>query len=275
MLENFKHINSQGEVLDFLSLGIYANENELRDYEWSVTTENNLIAGFSRGVVNRTIPFMFYCNEDKAVEIKNQFYEHFDIDIITFKPGYFQINEYKFYCYITQNKKSNYLRSKRYLEIEIQVTSDRPSWVKEDIYSFFGNQVTNIKADSEKMYSYSYPYTYGRNLGSSELLLDTLGSNEFKLIVYGPVSNPSITIGENLYNVNIDLNVSEYLTIDSKEREIYVTDIYGNKENVFNKRNKENYIFSKINKGNQSVLWSGGFGFDIIIYDERSEPKWI
>ena len=43
MLDKFTHTNSKGETLDFLSLGIFANENELRDYEWSYTTSSAFI----------------------------------------------------------------------------------------------------------------------------------------------------------------------------------------------------------------------------------------
>ena len=95
------------------------------------------------------------------------------------------------------------------------------------------------------------------------------------MIVYGPVNNPSVTIGNHLYNVNCEVDSSEYLVIDSIEREIYIISNFGEKKNVFNKRNNESYIFQKINHGINSVIWSGGFGFDITVYDERSEPEWI
>lgn len=275
MLEKLKHVNSQGETLDFLSLGIYINYNELRDFEWSAETENDLITKIKRGVVNKTIPFIFYCDEDEAVNIKNQFYEHFEKDVINLKPGYFEINEYRYYCYVTKNKKSNYLKSKRYLEIEVQITSDQPKWVKERTYSFIPKPNNAFITAENKTYPYVYEYTYGESDGIGEMIIDSLGESDFKIIVYGPVANPSIMIGEYLYNVDCDIGISEYLSIDSKTREIFITDISGNKINVFDKRNKENYIFQKIKPGNIPVIWSGGFGFGVIVFDERSEPKWI
>ena len=72
MLEKFTHTNSNGETLDFVSMGIYINYNQLRDYEWDVTIENNRIKGFSRGVVKKTIPFVFAVNESQANIIKNK-----------------------------------------------------------------------------------------------------------------------------------------------------------------------------------------------------------
>lgn len=81
MLDRIKHVNSNDEVLDFTSLGIYVNSNDLRDFEWQVKSNNNKITGFYKGIVTKTIPFVFIVNNDKADEIKDTFYEHFEIDV--------------------------------------------------------------------------------------------------------------------------------------------------------------------------------------------------
>ena len=124
MRENLIHVNSRNEVLDFKKLGTLVNYNELRDYEWSYSSENNVITGFTKGIVKKTIPFVFFTNEDKADEIKNKFYEHFDVDVLSKEPGYFKIGDYKYYCYLTKSKKTNYLIDKRYLELSVEITTD-------------------------------------------------------------------------------------------------------------------------------------------------------
>jgi hypothetical protein len=48
----------------------------------------------------------------------------------------------------------------------------------------------------------------------------------------------------------------------------------GTTVNHFNDRNKASYIFEKIPPGNNAITWPGGFGFDVILMEERSEPKW-
>ena len=58
MRENLIHVNSRNEVLDFKKLGTLVNYNELRDYEWSYSSENNVITGFTKGIVKKTIPFV-------------------------------------------------------------------------------------------------------------------------------------------------------------------------------------------------------------------------
>ena len=69
--ENLIHINSKNEMLDFESLGISAESNDLRDFAWEYLTDNNTISSFSKGIATKTIPFIFHCDESKANEIKN------------------------------------------------------------------------------------------------------------------------------------------------------------------------------------------------------------
>lgn len=272
MLERFIHVNSTGDILDFLSLGIYANSNELRNYEWNVSSSNDIITGFTRGVTKKVIPFVFYCESDKANQIKDNFYEHFEIDVLNKSPGYFDINGYRYYCYLTKSNKSDYLYSMKRLTLKVEVLSDHPYWVKEN-KSTYSLETIDTVIDS-KRYQYRYPYIYGKTPGNEFLTNDSLKPSHFRLVIYGPIFAPSISIGGHIYSVNCEISNSEYLVIDSRTREIYIMTISGEKINMFDKRNFDSYIFERIPIGYSLIAWSGGFGFDLIVYDERSEPKW-
>ena len=50
--------------------------------------------------------------------------------------------------------------------------------------------------------------------------------------------------------------------------------VNGERESVFNNRAKKKSIFKKVPPGRQEIVWSGTFDFDLLIYEERSEPKW-
>ena len=39
-------------------------------------------------------------------------------------------------------------------------------------------------------------------------------------------------------------------------------------------KNNESSIWEKIPPGTSIVSWSGGFGFDIILFNERGTPRW-
>ena len=94
-------------------------------------------------------------------------------------------------------------------------------------------------------------------------------------MIFGPVVNPQITIGKNIYMVNIILEGAEYLTIDTRTKTIIKTMANGDAVNAFHCRKKGSAFFGKIEPGMNRVSWTGKFVFSVSIYDERSEPKWI
>ena len=98
----------------------------------------------------------------------------------------------------------------------------------------------------------------------------------FRLIIYGYASNPTLHIGGHEYSVNVEVDDGEYLTIDSVAKTIFLTRNNGEKVNCFNLRNKDSYIFEKIPAGDNAITSPNDqIYFDITLLDERSEPKWI
>lgn len=276
MRESIKHINSIGETLDFTALGVLINYNDLRDYTWSVKTANNKICGFEKGIATKTIPFIFACDEEKANIIKNRFFEHFEIDVLNELQGYFEINGYRLYCYAIKNKKSDYLINKGYLRIELEITSDTPSWKKETSFLLDHSKKSSLNSiNNSKLYAFSYPYQYLSEKKDIEIMNDAIGMSDVIIRIFGPCANPFVKIDKNVYQVNISLTNEEYLEIKTEERTIYKISKFGDRTNVFNFRSKESSnFFSKIPKG-LLIATSNAPISEIIILEQRSEPKWI
>ena len=74
------------------------------------------------------------------------------------------------------------------------------------------------------------------------------------------------------YQINDTLEATEYLVIDSTNHT--VTKYLANSTNVsiFDKRDKTKSVFEKIPAGTLNLTWTGLFGFDLVLFDERSEP---
>lgn len=83
-----------------------------------------------------------------------------------------------------------------------------------------------------------------------------------------------VKIGDNTYQVNVSLNASERLEIDSRRKTVKLVHTDGYAENVLWSAVKEYYIFEKIASGTQIIAWNGSFSFDLILIDKRSEPLW-
>lgn len=272
MLDIIKHINSQNEVLDFIAAGIYLNENDLRDFEWTVTTKNDRITGFKKGVTTKTLSLQFVCNnEQEAAAVKNNFYEHFEIDVLRAAPGYFEINGYKYNCYVIKSAKSEYLANKRLLVLKLTITTDDDAWIKETTHTLDFKELQ--EADDALKYTFNYPFTYRRN--SSVNIINTgLISTEGIIRIYGPAINPLVKIDANVYQVNETLESNEFLEINTKEKSIYKFSSYGDKTNIFNLRNKNYNVFEPIPAGAVNVSANDEFKVDIVCRERRGEPRW-
>lgn len=271
MLERLIYRNHMNEEICSGQDGIFVNSNDLHDFTWNYTSKNNRISGFKRGIVTKTVPVVIQCNtETDGVRIKNKLFECAEKDVLTMQYGRIIIGDYYLQCYITASKKSDYLIGKGYMKASLTVATDLPSWVKETTTTFgYGQGTEGNNLD----FNNDFPYDYTSNLfGKSLNNTDFIDSN-FRMVIYGLCENPTVTIAGHEYNVITNIAANEYLTIDSVEKTIVLTHADGSKENCFNLRNRESYIFEKIPPGVSGVS-SGHFKFDVTLLEERSEPKW-
>ena len=281
MLEQLKYINHVNEVFRFGSSGIFVNTNELHDYEWKVASVGNRISSISREVSTRKLPVVIMCDsEEEGIQARNRLLEIVEKDVLAMQHGKIIIGNYYFRCFVTSSRKTNYLTSKKLMELDLILTSDFPVWVKESTTSFKpANQPMLLALDDETSHGLDFPYDfnydYFNSIAATSLNNPGFVPSNFKIIIYGGCSNPIINIQGHVYQVDCEINPGEYLTIDSTAKTIKLTKGDGSQENHFNDRNKTSYIFEKIPVGVSSVTWDGNFGFDVILLEERSEPKWI
>lgn len=216
-------------------------------------------------------------NEDEFYEAVNTFFEVTEVDNIANQRGKLYIGEYYLDCNIVSSSKSFWKETFRGMENAIKILAPYPFWCHEFTKSFLkGNVSVEEKSAEEYLYyPFSYPYQYSMPSDVGFLQNDHYAACDFKMIIYGPCVNPSILINGHLYEVTATLYAGEYILIDSRENTVYRYKNDGSKENIFNLRNKESGLFEKIPSGRCSILWNtAAFGFDITLFQERSEPKW-
>ena len=275
MLENIKYINHLGEEIAFDgSERIFADYNDLRDYSWNYDSDNNVISNLNRkGVTKKSLPVKIVAaTAEHGIEIRNKLYSVTDKDTMNGKFGRLCIGEYYMKCCISGAKKNSYLYLREYMEIELEVITDAPFWVKEVKTQFRPNQSGTDGLSYAKQYAYRYTdyntrYTITNN---------TLAAAPFRMIIYGPCENPEIFVGTQKYKINVILSANEYLTLTAfeKSKTIIKTGADGAQENCFNLREKSVNVFEPIPTGTFDVTWDGSFAFDLIIFDRRSEPIW-
>lgn len=274
MLEKFKYTNHVGETLEFGVDTLFANSNDLHDFSWEVISANDKISGFNKGIVEKTVPLIIKCQtEEEGLKIRNRLYEVCEKDVRAKKHGRITMGDYYLRCFVTASAKSDYLLHKSYMLVDITIQTDFPDWIKETTTAFRSNSGTGEDAFLDHPFDFPYDFKNGLSIGVLNNT-DFVPSN-FRILIYGTVSKPSVFIGNHEYSVNVNVAEGEFLTIDSVNKTIILTRNDGEQVNCFNLRNKDSYIFEKIPAG-ESIVTSANDAmmYDITLLEERSEPKW-
>lgn len=274
MLEQLIYKNHLNEVFNFGVNGIYVNCSELHDYEWKVEKRNEKIASFGYAVTKRKLPVIIMCaTEEEGVTARNNLFEIVEKDVLAQQYGRIILNGYYFKCFVTKSVKKKYLTSKRQMEITLTLTTDYPYWVKENSVVF--RQHASNGSSSGIDYEHDYPHDFFANTQKQSVFNPHFMPSNFRLVIHGSCVDPSISISGHIYRVDCNIQSGEYLTIDSTEKQIYLTGTTGTVTNLFASRNRDSYIFEKIPVGSNDVAWEGIDSFELILMEERSEPKWI
>lgn len=279
MLEQLKYRNHVNEVFEFGKNGIFVDMSDIHDYEWSVKSKNNRIASLNYAISKRKLPIIICCEtEDKGIEARNKLLEITEKDVLSMEHGRIIIGNYYFKCFVTKSEKKDYLTSKRMMKATLTLTTDFPFWVRETTHTFNSSlpaaTLSTTSGGKNLDFSFDHPFDYHSDIDSSTLNNSGFVPANFRMVIYGPCTNPAVYIAGHTYQVNCNVAASEYLTIDSSLKKVFLTSNTGVVTNMFSMRNRESYIFEKIPSGANAVGWSGAFGFDVILLEERSEPKW-
>lgn len=99
--------------------------------------------------------------------------------------------------------------------------------------------------------------------------------------VYGPASEPVVTIGNNRYAVHAYVPAGGYLDVDPLTASVKVTDSQGNITDHFGDAERGsgegggNYIFERLDPGTYGMSWDRSFGLDVFWWEEEGEPPWL
>lgn len=198
--------------------------------------------------------------------------DFFDADVLAGMSGRLYVGSGYLRCFIAKNNTSDKYLETRKMLVEVEILPDGEDWIYESKYTFQPQETSDSGNNMD--YPHDYPFDYYNGMSSQILLNEAISDADFEMVVYGPCENPEILIGNHKYHVNCQLETGEYLVINSLTKKIYKVKNDGEQVNQYNLQDRDWYVFQKIASGSHSVFWSGLFGFDITLYERRSEPKW-
>lgn len=283
-MEVFKYINHLDETFTAGENNkVFVNENDLRDYSWDAITKGEKISGFEKKITTKNVPLRFIGNDEaEKNSLLNHLFQLGEKDVLTNQYGKVYIGEYYLKCFITGSAKTDYIKKAlRYAADEITLTTDYPWWIKEIQYSYEPRNKDSqgkypiVTTKRNLDYNFDYNLDYSSSDGAKTIYNTSIVPANFLLRIYGGARDPYVKINQHIYQVFDTLYDNEIIEIDSTTKKIRKLRFDGTWETAYSKRNKEYYIFEKLASGANQIIWDGTFGFDIIIYDERSEPLWI
>lgn len=284
---DFYYMNHKGEKIDFSDFPYIFQEGELLNWSFSYETkegaerdrtENYKLSAkeipVKIGVIcDVTIPF-----EERKREWKkavNRLADIIQADIFTGKNGtlYADSGEY-LKCKMIGSEKTDWRMGLPIMFQTLTILVDHPFWITEKTFAFTPGEKGREKEFLDYPYDHPYDYTLVER-GMGRINNDHYTDADFCMIAYGPVVNPRILIGGYPYEVFTSVAEDEYLEIDSRAKSVIKVTKDGTRINETNNRNKLQSIFRKIPAGNHLVNWSGEYGIDVTLFQERSEPRWM
>ena len=129
-------------------------------------------------------------------------------------------------------------------------------------------------------YNFDYEIDYGVPSRVTTVHADATNPSPVRIVVYGPASNPAITAGGNVYEVDVSVPAGGYLLVDGKKKEITLVGADGSVTNAFGDALRGSgegggqYIFEPVPTSEININWDNSFGFDFGWYQEEGEPPW-
>ncbi len=278
--------SNSGEILNLMEWPYKIREAEFLNHEWSYTGKENTgnksggkITAIRKKIAKTKMIIDFFAmSKQEYTNAVDYFLQVTEKDFLSETPGRIYVDDCYYTCYIYGSEKKEWERMTTYLQNELKIVSPYPFWCREVTKSFLKNDESAPHENTGEFlyYPFGYPYRYSIPRNLAYLQNDHYAACDFKMTVYGPCTNPAIMINGHVYEVLTTLYTGDYLVIDSRDNTVIQYKNDGTSENKFNFRNKDSGLFEKIPNGRCSILWNTeAFGFDLTLFQERSEPKWI
>lgn len=287
---NLTYTSSNGTVFDLLSWeGLKTETANYHKYQWGASVQTQRfgekIVNFTKKAQMYEATFLFRGNLEERRQKIEEFHFCTEYDIAKQTPGRITWGSNYIECYITQSSTQPRDNGGTYTENNVSIYCPYPFWIEEQTIRIFPQDKPIPQLETDKGYpepstKFSYPYAYSYVAGRTAMAINTrhYDSSNFRLVCYGATDSVEINIGGHLYNVNRAIGLREYMVIDSRtnikaDKKCYLVKANGEEENVFNYRNPESALFQKIPGGIFIINYNRGYGIELTLYKERSEPR--
>lgn len=277
----YRYVNTKGESIDLCRSPLWVSSfNECRSYEYERIEQNGFFFGYQRRRnVVKPLNVQYY-KSDRAewLRFREEFYKIVNYDVLSGANGrlydgeWYGVGNFPSEAVTTYDKTRGLWTSTLGFSMPVEVwRRDLPSFV------FDGDQdAGTVPAIPLANYPDNYPHGYTSGNLESSIETDTAFPSPFEMVIFGQCTNPSVTIGGHVYNVNVTVPAGSRLIINSMTKKIVVYDAQNVATNVFQYQNHEadKYIFEPIPPGVLEVRYQNIPRIILTVTEERSAAKW-
>lgn len=266
------------EKVNFCQWPYMVTGGDIFNGSYDEVEENDHIQDFERKITDRTLNIEINAMGENFINAVNYLEEVTEKDIINVTPGKLYVGNSYMKCWLAGTEKDRWVNDLDSISNSLTIRSDYPYWITEQKFEFLSHDRTG-ETSPWLEFQYDYPYEYSKVRNIQYIQNSNYTASGFRMIIYGPCINPLVRIAGHVYELKTTLYDGEYAIIDSstrysKDRKIVKVKNDGTQEDIFNSRNKDSDIWQKIPPGRSIVSWSGAFGFDVILFNERGTPRW-
>ena len=270
------YIASSGNEYNLKSDGIRTKKANDHSWKWGVngtTLQFGVrVSEFDRKPAEYETRLIIDGTYGQRKQMLENLHDDFELDVRNKTPGRVIWGDYYIDCYILASSTAPDTNGV-WTDNDVTFYCPYPFWIKEESRTFMPQTAPGEQQFLDYAYDYQYDYFYG-NPGIAIWQTDFPFASEFKMTVFGPSSDPRVLINGYPYQFFDTLEDTEYVVIESRNNTITKFLASGAQVNIFDLRNKVDSIFKPIPAGTLTFNWSGAFGFDLTLYEERSEPRW-
>ena len=271
----FKYESSKGAVIELDGpLSFVGIAEQARSRSWAYDLRMRNIAAVSRPA--REAKLSVWATFAQADEMRKAF----DSDMFSGEPGFFIVNdEWKQRAFVVaQDVKSAMLGE---LIAELTIILLDGAWWRLASVPFIPDSGVDPEQYPYLDYDFDFAIDYGRPPLGRSVSTDATNPSPVRITVYGPATNPAITAGSYLYQVNASVPSGGYLVIDGKEKTINLVGSDGSITNEFangvrgSGEGGGQYIFEPVPTEEITISWNNSFEFEFGWYQEEGEPPWL
>lgn len=272
-----KYVSSNNKEYNLVGDRMRVTSGSFHKYKWKAKTREaefgDTIDGFSKESVSYETTLTIRGPLEERKEFLNELRDSFEYDITHATPGRIYFGQYYINAYVTSSETGVSDIRSCWSKNEIEIYCPYPFWIYEKTFQILPQ--SSEQSLSGLDFPCDFPFDFApAQSGILSLEIDHYAASHFQMHIYGPCTNPSVTINGYPYQIYTTLESGDYLIINSRNHTVVKYLANGTTANLYNSRAFKQSVFEKIPCGKLTVNWTGTFGFDLKLFLERSEPKW-